>query len=293
MLSSKKHKTGKLVLVIGLLMALTAGYTEPTQQPEAAPNAKPKPSKTFFPGIPPEWPPKNLQLPQSAFNKNCEQPRTPELDKVEYTYKHDFYGQLLPKWNFLATYKGIKPVFIIEISKDGHLDKIDLLKSSGVDEIDQQALSVLKSFTLPAFPKKYTLPTMHSIVSYDFTKYYFETTPQEREMAAQQFNNAATPWILKVIELSRKAWNPRYIKANTNRQAVILIKLDPGTGQVYGKEVVVTSCEPDLDASALKAVDKMGNFPVVDISLFPPDHPHDFMMVFLTFDYQLLTYKRK
>lgn len=278
------------LIIAGLLMVSLTGRAE-----DSAPTSttsKPttvKQSKHFFPGVPPEWPPILPQLPDSAFNTGCTQIWTPATIQAENTYKQALYKQLLTKWEFLAQYAGVKPVFSINVAKDGQIMETRLLKSSGVSDIDTRALDGLNQLVLPELPENYPLPTLQSIVSYNSILFYSNKTSIERDKIYQPADKIFQPWLNHVMKISRKHWSTP-ANERQNKQTVVLIILDPKTGQVFQRSILQTSCNPKMDQSALEAIDKISPLPPLPVESLPTTIPKDILTVRIGFHYRVWKY---
>lgn len=267
------------------MVSLTGRAEEEATSPNTSPNSGiTKKIKQFFSNLHIEWMPDD-----SAFNKGCVQLLTPDILKAGSTYKQGLDEQLLLKWNFLAQYDGVKPVFNAKIAKNGKIIETRLLKSSGVSDIDTRALNGLNQLVLPELPENYPLPTMQFVVSYDSVLFSRTYTSTERDKIYQPADKIFQPWLNQVMKISREHWSPP-ANERQNKQTAVLIRLDPKTGQVFQRSIIQTSCNPKMDQSALEAIDKISPLSPLPVESLPAAIPKDILTVRISFDYRVWKY---
>lgn len=277
------------LIIAGLLITSLSGWAEDSAPTSTSPKSGiTKKIKQFFSTLDIEWMPEAQPLPDSAFNKGCTQLITPDVLKAGSTYKQELFEQLLPKWNFLAQYSGSKPVFSLKIAKNGEIIETRLLKSSGFSTIDTQAMNGLNQLLLPAFPTNYPLPTMQSILSYQTL--LFITDPilsAENKKLYESMDETARPWLDKVTKIIQTKYWRIPSGEFSNKRIKVLVQLDPQTGQVFKRSIILTSCNPKMDESILKAIDKASPFPPFPMKKFPPSLPKDILTIMLDFKYKV------
>lgn len=266
-----------LMVIMPTLQALA-------EEPPAPPPEK-KIRTRFFPGIPPKMRP-SLWPDPSVVRMECPQPVSQEMEALDDFYIDELAPKILPAWDVFANEPGSRPIVKISLSSTGELREVGIVKPSGKPEQDNILVEeIRKRSPFPALPEGYPFKERVFYFSYDLCRF------QNRPMAEQNqlFKHSAIlkPWANHSNQTARSHWNPPITPGN--KLAIVTVLLDTETGTVLAQKIHTTSCDPDFDNSAMKAVEASNPFSVSDLPLkkLPPEFPKDIIVfqIFFKLEY--------
>lgn len=198
-----------------------------------------------------EQPPaEDKPLVKPGFNIGCTQKNTPQSMKEIRAYWLKTTPILQERIPFFETAK-TRPLFKIVVQKSGKIQTVSVLKHSDSPELDKKAVEAMTALeSLPALPESFPFNLDSQVVFYKNL-----SLPKEEAKFTPEQERAVQGIITAMQRQIKKTWHPpRVVELGEKKTITTIFTLDLSTRQIFNPKIIVSSCDLEFDAAALKAI---------------------------------------